>query len=84
MQLEGKQRRKRNTLSLLADVKLGFRTDEATFVLGSSQLFAEMVAAQWIKPVVNRHKLQLFDRGDLSRAWARVLNGEEPPRLERK
>jgi hypothetical protein len=33
--------------------------------------------------VVNRHKLQLLDRGDISRAWTRILNGEQPPRRRR-
>ena len=70
-------------LALLADAKFGFREDEAEFVVGSPQLLHEMVAAKWIKPVVHRHKLVIFDRGDLSRAWARILNGEQPPRLVR-
>ena len=75
---------KREKLSLLANVKLGFNHEEAEFVLGSPQLLAEMVAAKWITPVIKRHKLYLFDRGQLSRAWARILNGEEPPRLVRQ
>jgi len=75
---------KREKLTLLADVKLGFNHEEAEFVLGSPQLLAEMVAAKWITPVIKRHKLHLFDRGHLSRAWARILNGEEPPRLVRQ
>jgi len=74
----------RDKLVFLADAKLGYRPEETAFVLGSVQLFDEMVAGGWLKPVVNRHKLQLFDRGDISRAWVRVLNGEEPPRRERK
>ena len=48
---------KREKLSLLADVKLGFNHEEAEFVLGSPQLLAEMVAAKWITPVIKRHKL---------------------------
>lgn len=74
---------KRQKLNLLADIKLGLRPEEAAFVLGSSQLFAEMVSAGWLRPVVNRHKLQLFDRGDICRAWARILAGEQPPKMVR-
>jgi hypothetical protein len=73
----------RDRLTFLADVKLGYRPEETAFILGSVQLFDEMVAAKWLKPVVSRHKLLLFDRGDISRAWARILNGEEPPRRNR-
>lgn len=73
----------RDRLTFLADVKLGYRPEETAFVLGSVQLFDEMVAAKWLKPVVSRHKLLLFDHGDISRAWARILNGEEPPRRNR-
>lgn len=74
----------RDKLALIADTKLGFRPDEVVFVLGSAELFAEMVAAKWLQPIINRHRLQLFDRSDISRAWARVLNGDEPPRRKRK
>ena len=70
-------------LAPLADLKLGLRREEAAFLLGSIQLFDELVAAKWLKPVINRHKLQLFDRGDVTKAWVRILNGEEPPQLVR-
>jgi len=74
----------RDKLVFLADAKLGYRPEETAFVLGSVQLFDEMVAGRWLKPIVNRHRLQLLDRLDISRAWVRLLNGEEPPRRERK
>jgi hypothetical protein len=77
------QRRGPANFSPLADIKLGFRREEAAFVFGSTQLVDEMIHAKWLTPVVNRHKLQIFDRGQISRAWARILNGEEPPRLAR-
>jgi hypothetical protein len=70
-------------LTLLADLKLGLRPEEGIFIIGSRQLWDEMVAAGWLRPVVNRHKLQLYDRGDLSRAWSRILAGEQPPRRQR-
>ena len=75
--------RKKNQFSHLADIKLGFRREEAAFLLGSIQLVDELIRARWLTPVVNRHKLQLFDRGQISRVWARLLNGEQPPRIQR-
>ncbi len=65
-------------------LKLGYRPDEAADVLGSSQLLAEAVAAGWIKPVVQRHKLTLFDGAKLAQVWARICVGELPPPLPRK
>ncbi len=65
----------------LAELKLGFRKDEVIFIIGSAQLVEEMIAANWLVPRVDRHKLQVFDRGDVTRAWVRILDGEEPPRL---
>ncbi len=32
---------------------MGFRADQAAFILGSCQLFADMVAARWLKPDAN-------------------------------
>ena len=82
-QTGGARRSRLEKLAPLADLKLGLRRDEVGFMLGSPQLFDEMVAAKWVRPVINRHKLQIYDRGDVVRAWARILNGEEPPRLGR-
>jgi len=62
----------------LSSLKLGLRPDEAAFVIGSEQLFREMVEAGWIKPVVRRHKITLCDRAQLAHAWVRVLSGEVP------
>lgn len=82
-QAMGARRGRLEKLAPLVDLKLGCRRDEVRFMLGSPQLLDEMVAAKWLKPVVDRHKLQLFDRGDVVKAWTRILNGEEPPRLAR-
>jgi hypothetical protein len=76
-------RRPRQSLVSLVELKLGFRPEEAAFIVGSPQLWQEMVAAGWVRPVVHRHKLLLYDRGDISRAWARILSGEQPPRRQR-
>lgn len=58
--------------------KLGLRPDEVASALGSVQLLRAMVAARWIRPVIQRHKLTLYDSWDVARAWSRILNGEDP------
>lgn len=62
----------------LSPVKFGLRPDEAAEAIGSEQLFREMVAGGWIKPVIKRRRLTLYDRGHLAAAWARILAGETP------
>jgi hypothetical protein len=51
-------------------------------MLGSEKLLAECVAAGWIKPRVKRHKLTVYDRGDIAACWMRILNGETPIAIE--
>ena len=77
-------RRKAASFNNVSSLKLGFRRVEAADAVGSVQLLDDMWRAGWITPVVNRHKLVLFDRGDLQRAWARILAGELPPMRQRK
>ena len=62
----------------LASIKLGLRPDEAAALIGSEELFRQMVGAKWIKPVIQRHKLTLYDRGHLTAVWLRILAGESP------
>jgi hypothetical protein len=61
-----------------SNVKYGFRPPEAADALGSEKLLAECVTAGWIKPVLKRHKLTLYDRADIATCWARILAGELP------
>ena len=62
--------------------KFGLRPDEAAFALGSSKILEECVEGGWLKPIIQRHKLTLFDAGDVARCWARILAGEVPqPRI---
>ena len=61
-----------------AMTKLGLRPDEVASALGSVQLLRAMITAGWIRPVIQRHKLTLYDAGDVARAWSRILNGENP------
>jgi hypothetical protein len=65
-------------------MKLGYRPDEAAQVVGSEQLLNEMVAAQWLKPKIQRHKMTLYDYSDIAKCWARICKGEIPPPLKRK
>jgi hypothetical protein len=63
--------------------KYGFRPNEAAYALGSEKLLQEVVAAGWLKPVIRRHKLTLYDRGDIAAVWSRILSGEIPATPER-
>ncbi len=58
--------------------KFGLRPDEAAYALGSEKLLQECIVANWIKPVIQRHKLTLFDHGDVAKCWTRILSGERP------
>jgi hypothetical protein len=60
--------------------KLGLRPDDVDFMFSSRALREEMVNAGWLKPVIQRHKLTVFDSGEVHRAWARILAGETPLR----
>jgi hypothetical protein len=58
--------------------KFGLRSDEAAHALGSEKLLQECIRAGWLKPCIHRHKLTLFDKGDIARVWLRIRNGEQP------
>ena len=58
--------------------QLGVRPEEVAVVLGSVQLFRAIVSKGWLRPVIQRHKLTLFDSGDVAKCWVRILNGEDP------
>jgi hypothetical protein len=63
--------------------RLGLRPDDVDHILGSRTLRQEMVAAGWLRPVIQRHKLTLYDAGEVTRAWGRILGGETPERKNR-
>lgn len=65
-------------------MKLGYRPDEAAHVLGSMELLKECVAAGWIKPVMQRRKLTLYDGSALVKCWSKICAGEVPPVRRRK
>ena len=62
--------------------KFGYRPDEAAFALGSEKLLQECVQADWLKPIIKRHKLTLYAHRDIARCWARILSGEMPFQTE--
>ena len=58
--------------------KLGLRPGDVTDIIGSRKLREEMEEAGWFHPVVQRHRLTIYNADDVSRAWARILAGEVP------
>ena len=60
------------------------RPDDVAAALGSAQLARQVIAAGWLTPVVRRHKLTLYDRADVIRAYARITAGEFPTGQPRK
>ena len=79
----GKSTYKPSTSRSLHWSKLGYRPDEAAAVIGSVQLLNEVVQAGWLKPVIQRHKLTLYDGLDIERCWIRICAGEQPQPLTR-
>jgi hypothetical protein len=67
-----------NRKHTLEVVKFGLRPDEVAHALGSVKLLQECERAGWLSPVILRHKLKLFDKGDVARVWLRICNGEQP------
>lgn len=59
-------------------VKFGLTAAEAVQAIGSRVLLRQMEAANWIRPVMRRKKLCLYDHADLIKAWARIRAGEVP------
>lgn len=69
---------------MITNTKYGMRPGDVDEALGSQKLREEVVAAGWLKPVIQRHKLTLYNAADVARVWARILAGELPePKLKR-
>ena len=62
----------------LAPVKHGLRTPDCVAAVGSPVLWKEIEGAGWIKPVIHRHKLKIYDAGHVAQCWARIVAGEVP------
>lgn len=59
-------------------MKLGLSASEAADAIGSRVLLRQMEKAGWVKPVLRRHKLTLFDCDAICGAWERIKKGEVP------
>jgi hypothetical protein len=58
------------------------RPVDAADMVGSAQLFDEMVKAGWIYPVMKRHKLTLYSVDNVRQCAAKLINGHELPTPE--
>lgn len=54
------------------------RREQAADRFAAPQLFALMEKFKWIKPVVQRHRMTLFDSRDVDRCIERIAGGEYP------
>jgi len=54
------------------------RREDAAAYLAAPQLFAHLEAAGWIAPVVDRHRMLLFDLNDVDACINRLKTGEYP------
>ena len=63
---------------LQAVPKYGLRPAECAQAVGSPALWSEIVAAGWVKPVVDRHKLKIYSASDVAVAFSRIVAGELP------
>ena len=54
------------------------RPQDAGAYVGYAILLERMVKAGWLKPVVHRRKMILYDIRDLDRACDRIASGEFP------
>ena len=58
--------------------RLGLRPPQVIEILGSEQIFHEVRQIGWLKPVVQRHRLTLYDAQAVKRVWSRIVRGEDP------
>lgn len=58
--------------------KLGYRPPDVQALFGSVQIYRDVVEAGWLKPVIQRKRLTVFDRADVLRVWERIRRGEYP------
>lgn len=58
--------------------KLGYRPTEVQTLFGSVQIYRDVVEAGWLKPIIQRKRLTVYDRTDVLRVWERIRRGEYP------
>ena len=61
--------------------KYGMRPPEVAAAFGSRVVFERAVKAGFLKPIISRHKLTIYDSGHVAQCWARILAGELPDSL---
>ncbi|MDC3255079.1 hypothetical protein OAV21_01615 [bacterium] len=69
---------KRSKPDPILDERLGLRPPEVVRILGSEQIFHEVCEVGWLQPVVQRHRLTLYDANAVKRVWRRIVSGEDP------
>ena len=52
----------------------GVRLDEAEYLVGSPEVLLLMRQAKWVRAVVQAKRLTIFDRGQLQKAWERLVD----------
>jgi hypothetical protein len=65
-------------VTLKTPLPMSLPVSEAADYVGHPRLFDDMREAGWIKPLVEKKKMVLFDRSDLEGAYARFYAGEYP------
>jgi hypothetical protein len=58
--------------------KLGYRPADVQVLFGSVQIYRDVVEAGWLKPIIQRKRLTVFDHADVLRVWERIRRGEYP------
>ncbi|MCB1232238.1 MAG: hypothetical protein KDN19_18450 [Verrucomicrobiae bacterium] len=62
--------------------RLGIRRRDVIATFGSRSLYEDCVRAGWLRPLVRRGRLTLFDASDVEKVWMRIKKGEVPPHGE--
>lgn len=57
---------------------LGLRPNQVAKIFGSHQIYLDTCRAGWLKPIIKRHKLTLYDHRAVKRVWERIRQGEDP------
>lgn len=60
---------------------LGICRRDVVKLYGSESLVKDCVRAKWLKPLVRRGRLTLFDHEEVLAVWNRIKCGELPPHV---
>ena len=64
--------------------KYGLRPQEVAAAFGSPVLLELAVKAGMLKPTIRRHKLTIYDAGDVAQCWAKIVAGGLPHSMQRE